>query len=191
MDKIEKVKNILNEIFEWLGKCRTTLEDNNFSRAMGIDAIHQMERFVNMKRQEICQLFPKSPDNTDGYKSESVKLPQIVGKGGEANDEPKPESRLLTDKEFMRRIHYVPSDKHDIRIVSKYQRDLTASIISGQKDAECQARVDRLLKEIEDSFIWGQVPYHDISMDTMQEWTMHCISDEDWQELKEREGRKQ
>jgi len=39
-------------------------------------------------------------------------------------------------------------------------------------------------ERIEKQFIWGQVPYYDIESGTIKEWTMRCISDDDWQALK-------
>ncbi len=41
-------------------------------------------------------------------------------------------------------------------------------------------------ERIEKEFIWGQVPY--LAEDgTIKEWTMRCISDKDWQALREGE----
>ena len=88
----EDVKKILFEVHERLGLCRTFLEDKNFSRALAIDAICQMERFIDSKFQ-ICQPFEPRPAEflSPIYIGEEakpeVKLPQVVGLGGEAIDE--------------------------------------------------------------------------------------------------------
>ena len=42
-----------------------------------------------------------------------------------------------------------------------------------------KAAVQAKLKEIEAAFIWGQVKVIDYHKGEI-EWTMHCISDEDW-----------
>jgi len=60
--------------------------------------------------------------------------------------EPEPEDRLLTPKEIATAIHSIPNpslDKLEIRI-AKAQDAKTASI----KDAECQARIDRIATDI-------------------------------------------
>jgi len=76
--------------------------------------------------QQICRLFPKSPDNPDGY-------------------EPKPdEGRLLTDEECSLVELRMGESLNWCQPILKAQRDLTASIIRD----ECQ---ERIIKKIEDS----------------------------------------
>lgn len=81
--------------------------------------------------------------------------------------EPKPDERWIQEE----------IDQAKVRI------DVTAL----RKDVECRQRVDRIFKEIEDSFIWGQVPILDLEKGDV-EWTMRCMKDEDWQALKKQEG---
>ena len=49
---------------------------------------------------------------------------------------------------------------------------------------QVRERERKLLLKIEQTFMWGQVPYITTS-GKFQEWTMHCISEKDWQALKE------
>ncbi|KKN78479.1 hypothetical protein LCGC14_0350110 [marine sediment metagenome] len=76
--------------------------------------------------------------------------------------------RTLSDEAYKELIGYIPIPEHDVRKVAR--------------KAEQEA-----WRQVEEQFIWGQVPYHDIKSGTIKERTMHCISDEDWQELKTEE----
>lgn len=44
---------------------------------------------------------------------------------------------------------------------------------------------DKERERMEKQFIWGQVKA--LTEDGWVEWTMHCISDEDWQTLREKD----
>lgn len=78
-----------------------------------------------------------------------------------------------------------PYEKNAIRNYLVFAHRIIQKLLSlGWKSP---AEFEGIFREIEDGFIWGQVPYHDIGSGTMKEWTMHCISDEDWQSLKAKE----
>ncbi len=59
---------------------------------------------------------------------DKVKLSQTVGKGGEANDEPRDNRSLLTAREYLKLIGFIPVLEHDLRKVSKAQDAKTALI---------------------------------------------------------------
>jgi len=161
MNQIEKIKKILGRYY--------------IEKTQGAP--------VEIVAEEICQQFPKSPDNPDGYEPK----PDISGWKDDGvtltYDEPKPDEKLLTDEQIYEilgankncNLPYVYSKW--LGLLLKAQNAKTASIKDaeiknlivkiielngqlleyklGKKDAECQARVERIFKEIEEISLLG------------------------------------
>lgn len=64
MNREQEVKKILDELSGWLQRCEAVLRDENFSRALVISAIGEMQKFVEMEGKEISQLFEPKPDES-------------------------------------------------------------------------------------------------------------------------------
>ncbi len=112
----------------------------------------------------ICRLFPKTVDNLGGFESKpesrSVQRRKAAQQGGLAPDFSKPdESRLLREEEMEELYDHQHDNPDAIEtmdiVLIKAQRDLTASrwrqVLRDtitMKDAECQARVERIEKEL-------------------------------------------
>jgi len=134
-EKIEQI--VLNSITDM------TLEELK-DYAVDHDFYARMLRDLEKDTNAICALFPKTPDNPDGY-------------------EPQPdEGRLLTDEEIVNKIYKGLGDTCDAETLSiisekidetaKAQDTKTAPIAfeMGKEEAqiECHARVEGIFKEI-------------------------------------------
>jgi len=76
-------------------------------------------------------------------------------------------------------------------IVVDYGSEVMALVQKGKLEGLpelTEGATKEILARIERQFIWGQVPYHDLESGTTKEWTMRCISDEDWQDFSQTES---
>jgi len=157
---------------------------------------------------QIYQLFPKSPDNPDGYELQPELKHCLLGFSFQKGKWLAPP--VLTDEDIMgatgagivlsghRRLVAKTASIKDKKIEywrEKCWNDTMSAKKSGWDDAEkwfkskCQDRVDKLLKEIERKFIYYLPPKigHNSLDFHPKENCFKCM----WQSLLEREGRKQ
>ena len=95
--------------------------------------------------------------------------------------EPKPDEGVLIDTTILPLPSYILNEL-DITEELKAQRDLTASI----KDAECQARVERIFGEIEDEMFL--IHSDDVPAPATLRLSSKGDSFNKWQALKKKEG---
>lgn len=134
--------------------------------------------------QQVCQLFPRSPDNPDGYELKPELVPEgampIMQRDKDGNEwlvgywasEPKPdEGRFITEDDLPWLYGFTVTEGN-IYSILEAQDAKTASI----KDAECQERVGGIFKWVEDHS----------HVNDYGDWLFSI--DKEWQEFKEKEG---
>ena len=139
----EKVERILNSVSIKMYPSRE-------------DAERAIKKRNKKLSKEICHLFPKSPDNPDGFEA-GLEFPPDGSPPA-----PKPDDRLLTKDEWLA-IWYSGDDEKHLKVYKDYLSGLirqdakTASI----KDKECQDRVREIYDRLKSLYDAEWMVTHD------------------------------
>ncbi len=179
MSQIEEVKKILDKD-----------RDNTRVNYNGVCYFKIFPTSIDAFAQQICQLSPKSPDNPDGYKPKpdesrliEVSLEEAEKCRGWASQRKKfIEAKVKAQRDLTASIKEAEIAEIGKRIMEGIDTAIgayesTCEALLKQKEAECQARVERILEKVERSSHPMNTNMYGIS-----------LSKQEWQTLKEQEG---